>query len=449
MTQRLQYAECFSNATLAPDWDLTEAIHDSIQHLADPPVFQHVLGHQDDDKACSQLFLPAQLNVDADEAAGAFHWSHAPTLQETVPLLSTTKAHFNIGNTTITGHYKHHIRKAASTAEFLDKCCDIHQWDPPTFKTINLSLLCTAVRNSCHMHKFLFKFIHHVLPTHAQKSKWGLSSDDCATCHETDNQTHFLQCSGPTPTAWRQSFLRGLRSHLDSHHTQFELLVVLLECIDAWLDGEAIDPTGYPRICRRAITAQNNIGWHAFLQGYWTTAWSQLQDAHLKQTKRWTHKCNGRTWATRTITTIWKHIHAGWKIHNDAVHIRDAKFEDADLKQRTHFRIIRLHQRQTETLAIHREYFFEDVDTTLRITTLNFLRNWLHLYEPAILESIKMAHSESLRNTTPLSVYFPITRPGVRPRPQFDNRLHTRHKGTRRRKPPVISASPSTHRIHQ
>jgi hypothetical protein len=121
MNQRLQYDNCFSNATLAPDWDLTEAIYGNIQHLSETPLFQHVLGHQDDTKAYSQISLPTQLNVDADEGAGAFYWSHAPTLQEKVPLLSTTKAHFNIGTATITGHYKLHIRTAASHAQFFKK----------------------------------------------------------------------------------------------------------------------------------------------------------------------------------------------------------------------------------------------------------------------------------------------------------------------------------------
>jgi hypothetical protein len=205
MNQRLQYDACFSNATLAPDWDLTEAIHDSIQHLDESPTFQHVLGHQDDDKEYTDLTLPAQLNVDANEAAGAFHWSHSPTLQTIVPLLPTTKAQLNIGSNTITGHYKHHIRQAASRQDFLDQCQVIHKWDNSTFQTINLSLFRTAVRNSCHIHKFLFKFIHQILPTQTQKSKWGRSSGKCPTCHEPDTQQHFLRCSPPPQLGERRS----------------------------------------------------------------------------------------------------------------------------------------------------------------------------------------------------------------------------------------------------
>ena len=35
------------------------------------PQFQHVKGHQDDQCKYDELSLPAQLNVDADELAGA------------------------------------------------------------------------------------------------------------------------------------------------------------------------------------------------------------------------------------------------------------------------------------------------------------------------------------------------------------------------------------------
>jgi hypothetical protein len=147
-----------------------------------------------------------------------------------------------------------------------------------------------------------------------------------------------------------------------------------------------------------------------------------------------THKCNGQTWATRTIAQIWDHLHNAWKLHNDTIHVRDKNYENAEIKKRTHFRITCLNQRKHETMAIHQDYF-DDFVTTLGTTNLNFQRNWLHLYESAILESIKMAHTVSLRGSQPLSNYFTIIRPGVRPKPQFDKRLRTRHKSAPRRIP--------------
>jgi hypothetical protein len=148
--------------------------------------------------------------------------------------------------------------------------------------------------------------------------------------------------------------------------------VVILEATTAWLhQGDTITPDDYPRRCCHVIIAQTAIGWHEFLQGYWAKEWSILQDAHLRQTLQWTHKCNGQTWATRIITTIWDYVQTAWQIHNDTIHAHDAKTEDADLKTRTHFRIIRLHQRRNDAMAMHRDYFFDNPTATLATTTLN------------------------------------------------------------------------------
>jgi hypothetical protein len=100
-----------------------------------------------------------------------------------------------------------------------------------------------------------------------------------------------------------------------------------------------------------------------------------------------------------------------------------------------------------ETMAIHSDYFFDNPDAILLATSLNFQRNWLNLYEAAILESIQMTQAVSIRRTKPLSAYFPITKAGVRPEAKFDKRLKTRHKGPRRRKPKVNPASLSAHRL--
>jgi hypothetical protein len=185
--------------TLAPDWDLTEEIHASIQHLKAPPKYRHVMGHQDKHTHYLHLPLTAQLNIDADEAPGAFHWSHATTMRPTVALLSTTKTHFRIGNTTITGHYKHQIRRAASTAAFFQQCRSIYNWDDVTFNTIQLSTFQTAVRNSTHRHKFIFKYVRNLLPTQALKSKHGAYSPYCLSCKAMDDPTHFLRCHSQAP----------------------------------------------------------------------------------------------------------------------------------------------------------------------------------------------------------------------------------------------------------
>jgi hypothetical protein len=168
--QCCQYSANYATGTLAPDWDLLEQIYDAIQGLSIPPKFKHGKGHQDDTVAYAKLPLPATLNVDADHEAGNFQWNNAPTQRDHVPMHASTRAQFHVAGSTVTGHYRHHIRTAASTNEFFAKCQEIHTWTPATFQLISLPTLRSAVRSHCHRSKFIFKYLHGILPTQATKA---------------------------------------------------------------------------------------------------------------------------------------------------------------------------------------------------------------------------------------------------------------------------------------
>jgi hypothetical protein len=79
-----------------------------------------------------------------------------------------------------------------------------------------------------------------------------------------------------TVATWRITFLRALRNQLTFVHTSHELTPVLVDMVEVWLDGEQINSCNYPRLYRTAIEAQQQIGWHAFLQGDWSTHWATL-----------------------------------------------------------------------------------------------------------------------------------------------------------------------------
>jgi hypothetical protein len=86
----------------------------------------------------------------------------------------------------------------------------------------------------------------------------------------------------PIAQAWRHTFLRTIRATMNTLHAAHDLQVVLADALEAWLDGENIDPRGYPHKYQAALTAQNLIGSHSFLQGYSSSQWISLQEAKLK-----------------------------------------------------------------------------------------------------------------------------------------------------------------------
>jgi hypothetical protein len=400
ITQRSAYAYNYATATLAPDWDLIDKLHSSLAHFTLPTPFTHVLGHQDEKQKYADLPLDAQLNVDADHEAGNFQWNHPPTVHDKVPLTSTTHVHLHIKHCTITGHYRHHICIAASTDEFFQQCREIHEWTPAVFALIDLPAFRSAVHNNPNRHIHTFKFLHGVLPTQKTKSVWYGGNPCCPVCLEDDTQAHFFHCCHPTAQSWRDTLLRTTRAKLATLHTPLELQVVLTEALKAWLDGERIDPRGYPRIYRTALTAQNLIGWHSFLRGYRSSHWIALQDAHLKRINEHSHKMTGTIWATRMIVHLWDPTQAGWKLHNDKVHGKNASIEDVDLRRRTIAKIYLLHSYRRKVITDHvKHLFLTDICTTIRTSTLQYLRNWIRLYEPSIQESIRSAQSSAVRHT--------------------------------------------------
>jgi hypothetical protein len=224
----------------------------------------------------------------------------------------------------------------------------------------------------------------------------------------------------PIAQSWRLTFLRTIRATMDTLHAAHELQVVLTDALEAWLDGENIDPRGYPRKYQAALTAQNLIGWHSFLQGYWSSQWISLQEANLKQTKNYSYKVTGKISSSKLLTVIWEQILQGWTLHNDQIHGTNKKLADADLRKQTISKIFQLHQRRRDVLPDHASYLFlTNVYDTVRTASLQFMRNWIRIDEPSIMESIRTAQSQAIHNTKSLSTYFtpiPCKRP---PKPRF------------------------------
>jgi hypothetical protein len=303
---------------------------------------------------------------------------------------------------------------------------------PSLIKTIFVP----AFEQSCHQHKCIFKWRHHLLPTQEYKNKWDFCNKQCPRCTEDDDQQHFLRCQAPPVAKWRTSLLSSLRRWMESNQTNLVLLTIFNDAINAWLNHNIIQPHDYPLQYRPAIIAQNLIGWDAFLRGYWSHHWAKIHQLHLSAAAQTEHHQSGQLWASHCINEIWRQIRIAWKDHNDTIHGTTQKQEDHDLHTRTHLRIRHLHNQSRNVLAIHREaYFIPDLDHKLAThPPINFLRNWLRLYEAAIYESIAMANDVAIQNTRHLGTYFPTTRlPTHPPPPRYQQHTHSRNDYIRKK----------------
>jgi hypothetical protein len=58
------------------DYDLVDKVVHEVRQAKIGAIFEHVLGHQDNDTAFEDLHLLPQLNVEADRLAGLFRHTH-------------------------------------------------------------------------------------------------------------------------------------------------------------------------------------------------------------------------------------------------------------------------------------------------------------------------------------------------------------------------------------
>jgi IS30 family transposase len=106
------------------------------------------------------------------------------------------------------------------------------------------------------------------------------------------------------------------------------------------------------------------------------------------------------------IVHIWDQVQLDWKLHNHHVHGKKASIEDADLRRRTIGKIYLLHRLRRKVLQDHVQHLFlTDVCTTVRTSTLKFLRTWIRIYEPSIHESICSAQSSAVQHTKSLTTF--------------------------------------------
>jgi hypothetical protein len=83
----LPHPEPFPNLTLLSYWDVMNKIVQTLQSMQITPTLEHVWGHQNDHTPYDDLSLDAQLNVNADKAAGFLSIYIYPQYRPIIPRL--------------------------------------------------------------------------------------------------------------------------------------------------------------------------------------------------------------------------------------------------------------------------------------------------------------------------------------------------------------------------
>eukprot|EP00957_Ditylum_brightwellii_P142129 10828980-Ditylum_brightwellii.AAC.1 len=97
---QLEYPYDYSFHTIDPDWDMIVQICDILKVKKIKTNFEHVKGHQDDDRPYDELDLPAHLNTDVYFMAVDYHTTRGVPREKVIQLPSN-KAQLHVSGCTI------------------------------------------------------------------------------------------------------------------------------------------------------------------------------------------------------------------------------------------------------------------------------------------------------------------------------------------------------------
>jgi hypothetical protein len=195
LKSRRQSSVVYANSTLDADWDITEAIHTTIQHLQIPNhSYGWVKGHQDDHRSFDDLPVVARFNIRADELAEEYMLEYQPT-HTLSPLLPACRCNFNIGPITHQGHYVREIRKTVALPALYAYLRRHNGWPSDTESEVEWDFFQEAADNYAASDNHLLKLVFDQLPTLKHKSKsYEWVSSTCKHCDQPESFDHLMRC---------------------------------------------------------------------------------------------------------------------------------------------------------------------------------------------------------------------------------------------------------------
>jgi hypothetical protein len=406
----LPYPEPFPNITLASDWDVTHEIASSLRTMLTIPTLKHVLGHQDSHAAFHDLSLEAQLNVEADEEAGFFQ-SNYPAQRPKISRLPSNNVQFQIAGKTICAKLKQSIREAASVSNYLLYAAKRFNWNPSVASTVDWAAYTQTIGRFRSQRIQITKLCNDLLPTARWVNRYdSLTTKHCIHCGEVEDRDHIIVCVFEPRKRWRQVLLSKLRKAHDSDESDHYLSDILVNGLHAWFQGTTLQPDRYPKRYHKLIAEQHAIGWRHLFNGHLTTEWRIKQDYHIRRRKIRTRTHTGAGWSLRTLTILWQEFFVLWKSRNEAIHGHDTRSQQQAKHRKLRLEMVMLHSLRDQVLAGDTDVFIGDtppeLDHFLDTATPTYIQNWLHIWKPFLLSSVKSAKDLALQGVSTMSTYF-------------------------------------------
>ena len=384
--------QTFANpsTTMAPDWDIVQAIVNTFRLLPIPPEITHVKGHQDDVTPLENLPFLARCNCAADKLATTHNRLRGRN-GALVPRIEGNPIQLHIRGETINSGYERAIRIAASAPPIIKQIKRRNDWNNRTFHSVDWEAQRIASNRRYNERVHLVKLCHDILPTGKMVNRYdALTPHECILCQTPyEDRDHIIRCDHTTRRAWRDQHIKDLQARCESLKTRPILVDILVDGLKRWHKNEMELPIArYPTTVHALIKSQNAIGWRQLYNGRMSNVWAELQGEWLRHISNDDNKLSGQLWTAAILGRVWTSWRVLWDTRNGDVHGRDEDTRRIATMLQVRRELTQTYKLKGKVMPVDAPAFKASVEAHIESTPgVGDLQNWLTLYKKNLQSS--------------------------------------------------------------
>jgi hypothetical protein len=107
------------------------------------------------------------------------------------------------------------------------------------------------------------------------------------------------------------------------------------------------------------------------------------------------------------IHFLWTSFRTLWDLRNGQVHGNDSSTRAKKQKEKAHRELLAMYLLRDQTQYCDRNIFHESAAAHLDAQPVWALKNWIRVYRPLVVHSIKEAANQAIQKVRTLTSYFP------------------------------------------
>ena len=352
-------------------------------HLARSPITwkgQHIKGHQDSKHSYEDLDIIAQGNVDADQYAA--EEMNLERDLDTRPIIGAPWI-LEYDGRKISGDIEKRIRHLIHERTMQDYWRKKFDLTEDQQRHISWeAFLKTNQLNDEWIQIWMAKYNSRIGSVRKNLLRRNHATDEtCPCCGDIEDTDHILKCPNTEINEVYNEKMNEIKQWLEDTST-IEMAKGLKAVSDAFRNNTTLDlTTCTDRMVRAAAEQQFQLGQRAFIGGWWSGRWINLQAIHYRETGK---RNKPMLWMARTIKKFQEMVRDIWFERNDQLHHKENSEHNKRKNEELNDRVTNIFQRlgrlapNDRMLLPDERIFFAKKEANIKKRKIRSKRRWVN-----------------------------------------------------------------------